>query len=163
LATLWLDTLMGITNGSGGTQFQSLMGGFAAAQTRLQSMTLLRTIIGLDVGYNVHDSGEGSQNVAFGIAIAETDAFATGIAALPNPEVPLDFPRLPWVWRARYRVFGFAADQPTIFTRRIDLDIRAQRKLENGIAYLITTNTPLEGVAATVFVSGYVRQLWLTG
>jgi len=162
MSRLWIDTLIGINQGTGGTNFQTLMGGFTAPQTRLTGMTLLRTIIGLDVAYVVHDAGEGSQDVAIGIALGETDQIAAGFGSLPNPEVATDFPRLPWVWRARYRIFGFAADQPTVFTRRIDLDIRAQRKLENAIAYLITTNTAREGVASSVAVSGFVRQLWLS-
>jgi len=163
MARLWIDNLVNAPLGSGALAVQGLNGTFTTEATRLAQMTLLRTIIGLDVAYTVHDSGEGSQQVALGIGIAETDAFAAGVGSLPDPGVESDFPRLPWVWRARYRIFGFAADQPTIFTRRLDLDIRAQRKLGNGISYLILSNTPQEGVAATVSVTGYIRQLWLVG
>ncbi len=161
MARLWIDTRVGITSGSGATQHQSLMSGFTQPNTRLQGMTLLRTIIGLDMGALVHDAGEGSQQVALGIAIASEDAFAAGIGSLPQPEDPLAHPRLAWVFRMQYRVFGFAADQPAVFTRRIDLDIRAQRKLENGVGFIIVNNTAQEGVAFTTFLSGFVRQLWL--
>ena len=124
-------------------------------------MTLLRTIIGLDVGRVVHDSGEGSEQFSIGIAIASQEAFAA--VSLSDPETSTDFPTRGWIWRSQYRIFGFAADQPTIFTRRIDLDLRSQRKLENGEAFIIFTNTALEGTPSSAKVIGIVRQLWLVG
>ena len=139
------------------------MTGMTFPQTRRDRMTLLRTIIGLDVARLTHDSGEGSEQVFFGIAIATQEAFDAGAASLPSPFVMTEFPRLPWVWRAAYRTYGFAADQPAVFNQRIDLDIRAKRKLENGQAYLNVVNTTFEGSSSVVTVSGIIRQLWLTG
>ena len=159
MATLWIDSHLALTVGSGGTNNASLMTGFTAVDTRLQRMTLMRTLIGLDVAYTVHDSGEGSQKVSLGIAMADQDAFAAG--TLPDPAVATEFPRLPWVWRNQYRIFGFAADQPTIFTRRLDLDIRSRRKLDNGIMFINMRNAVQEGVASAVEVTGIIRQLWL--
>ena len=159
MATLWIDSHMLVTIASGGTEHRSLMTGFTAGDTRLRRMTLVRTIIGLDVGYTVHDAGEGSQRVSLGIAVVEQGAFAAG--ELPDPALATDFPRLPWVWRNQYRVFGFAADQPAVFTRRIDLDIRSQRKLDNGEAYINMRNAAQEGVSAAVEVTGIIRMLWL--
>ena len=66
-----------------------------------------------------------------------------------------------WVWRGRWRVFGFAADQPAVHTARIDLDIRAKRVLKNGENVFIATNSPEEGVATTILVSGMIRSLYL--
>ncbi len=127
--------------------------------TRFDRLTLLRTIIGLDVAYTVHDAGEGSQRVSLGIGVAEQVAFAT--PALPNPGNAGDFPPRGWVYRGVHRVFGFASDQPTVFTRRIDLDIGARRKLDNGVSYLITENIAVEGVASSINITGVIRQLWL--
>ena len=159
MSRLWIDSAPNFTIGSGARSTASLMTGFSAGDTRFSQMTLLRTIIGLDVGATVHDFGEGSQVVSLGLGVTSQTAFTSG--ALPLPELVTSFPTKPWVWRAQYRVFGFAADQPTIFTRRIDLDIRAMRKLENGEAFLTVANGPLEGVAFSVDVVGFIRQLWL--
>ena len=161
MPTVWIDTKLNDDIASGAAFNKSLMTGVSSTQTRFDRMTLLRTIIGIDVAYTVHDAGEGSQNFAAGIAVSTQEAFAAGV--LPDPETETDFPRLPWVWRAAYRIFGFAADQPAIFTRRIDLDIRAKRKLDNGEAFFNAKNSALEGVATTVRVLGYIRQLWLVG
>ena len=157
--TLWIDTLFSDDIASGGALLHTLMTGFTSVETRLAQMTLMRTIIGLDIGHAVHDSGEGSQAIDLGIGVAEQDAFAA--AAVPDPQTEGDFPTRGWIFRARGRVFGFAADDPTVFTWRIDRDIRSRRKLENGEAYLHVSNQASEGSTGTVRVTGLIRQLWL--
>ena len=161
MPTVWLDTLFNNDIASGGQFVLSLMTGVSATQTRFDRMTLTRTIIGLDLAYTVHDSGEGSQRVTAGIAITSQEAFAA--SAVPDPEVASDHPVRGWVWRASYRIFGFAADQAAVYDARIDEDIHAQRKLDNGESYVIFVNEPVEGVASVARVTGIIRQLWLVG
>ena len=157
--TVWVDTNID-ANVTAATQvLTSLMSGVSSVDTRIGQWTLLRTLVGFDIAYAVHDAGEGSQAVSIGIGVTTQEAFSA--AAVPDPQILTDFPVRGWVWRARYRIFGFAADQPAIFTRRIDLDIRAQRKLDNGEAFIVHNLTFAEGAAATVLVLGMVRQLWL--
>jgi len=158
---LWIDTDVNLLAASGAQASDSLMTGVSATQTRFDQMTLLRTIVGIDIAYTVHDSGEGSQIVSIGTGIMSQEAFAA--SAFSDPETDTDFPTRGWVWRARYRIFGFAADQPAVFTRRVDLDLRSQRKLENGESFVIMTNTANEGVASSVRITGLIRQLWLVG
>ncbi len=158
---LWIDTGFDDSVAIGTPLIRSLMTGVSAADTRLSQMTLMRTIIGLDIGRTVHDSGEGSERVAVGIGIASQEAFAAG--TLSDPEVNTDFPTRGWVWRGHYRTFGFAADQPTIFTRRLDLDMRSMRKLENGEAFLQITVSAIEGVSSNNSITGLIRQLWNVG
>ena len=158
---IWIDTMVDLNPASGVQQNVSLMTGVSSTQTRFDRMTLLRTIIGLDIAYEVRDSGDGSQDIALGIGVTSQEAFAASI--LPDPETATDFPAMGWVWRNRYRVFGFLGNSVDVFTRRLDLDLRSQRKLENGEAYLIVTNTNHEGFAATVDITGIIRQLWLVG
>ena len=67
-----------------------------------------------------------------------------------------------WVFRARGRVFGFAADQPAVYSWRIDRDIRAKRVLKNGEGYLVINNSPVEGATGTVGVIGLIRQYYLS-
>ena len=98
---------------------------------------------------------------AMGILGVSREAALAGVASLPHPNVAADFPTLPWVYRAMYRIFGFAADQPTVFTRRVDLDIRAQRKVVNGEVGVVLTNQALEGVTTTVQFTGMIRCLYL--
>jgi len=158
---LWIDTFVSAAIANNSTFAVSLSVGVTSLESRLQQMTLLRTIIGIDIAATVHDSGEGSQLVTPGIAIASQEAFTVGATA--DPEISTDFPTRGWIWRAQYRIYGFAADQPAVFNRRVDLDIRAMRKLENGEAFITIRNQANEGVAFAVSVFGLIRQLWLVG
>ena len=161
MPTLWIDTIIDEDVPSVGQNRVSLMTGVSSVQTRFDRMTLTRTIVGIDIAYTVHDSGEGSQQMSLGIGVASQEAFAAG--TLPDPNSATDFPTRGWVWRAMYRVYGFAADQPAVFNARVDKDVKAQRKLENGEAYIVINNDPIEGVAGVVRVIGLIRQLWLVG
>ena len=156
---VWVDKAATLTLTSGGGEDQIELSADLGASRYLQA-TLLRTIIGINIGNVVHDSGEGSQLISIGIGIIPATATT---ASFPRPEFDTEFPPRGWVWRARYRTFGFAADQPAIFTQRVDLDIRSMRKLENGESFLIAANEDIEGVASTVNLHGLIRQLWLVG
>jgi len=144
---------------SAGQTGTNLAPDFDADQSRLAQMTLMRMIVRLDIAYTVHDAGEGSQRVGIGFGIESREAFAGGVH--PDPLTTGDFPTRGWIYRGAWRVFGFAADQPAISVRELNFDIRARRKLENGVSFMVIDNQAVEGVAATVRVLGIVRQLWL--
>ncbi len=158
MSMLWIDTLPNATVAIETKIAVSLLQDTDI--NRFQRMTLTRTIIGIDVARLTHDSGEGSEQVFLGIGIVSQDAFATGGAATPDPFSMQDFPIRGWVWRAAYRVYGFAADQPAVYNARVDLDIRGQRKLENGVMVLMITNKNFEGSNSVITVNGIIRQLW---
>jgi len=65
------------------------------------------------------------------------------------------------MWREISRIFGFAADDPTVYSRRIEKDIRAKRKVDNGECWLSIVNEALEGTSGTIRVLGLIRQYWL--
>ena len=157
--TFWSDTLMNLAVGSGSQNSVSLVTDFSNEEMRLAQLTLLRTIIGIDVGHSVHDSGEGSQIIDLGIGVTSQEAFAAG--SLPDPKVGSDHPTRGWIFRARGRVFGFIANDPAVFTWRLDRDIRSRRKLENGECYIVVDNTLSEGSSGAVAVVGLIRQLWM--
>ena len=163
MPTLWADTLpnMTVALGVGGITSVDLLTNFDFRPGRADRMTLTRTIIGIDIARTVHDSGEGSEQVFLGIGVIGKEAFLAGGTAIPDPFDPTEWPARGWIWKAAYRVFGFAADQPAVFNVRVDLDIRAQRKLENGTCFITAHNTIFEGSNSTINVSGLIRQLWL--
>ena len=157
--TIWIDTLLNLQISSGSQGSQTLQSQLSVVEARFAGLTLLRTIIGLNLGHLVHDSGEGSQIIDLGIGITSQEAFAAAI--LPDPNVSTDFPTRGWIFRGRYRTYGFAADQAAVFQERVDKDIKARRKLENGEAYIVVNNVPDQGTTGTVHVGGLIRQLWL--
>ena len=74
--TFWADTLLDLDVAISGEASQSLVAEFSNEEMRLAQLTLMRTIIGVDVAYVVHDSGEGSARIDLGIGIISQEAFA---------------------------------------------------------------------------------------
>jgi len=157
--TLWIDTLYDVSVANGAQFVQSLMTGQTFSETRLVGMTLMRTILRLDLAPVVMDSGEGSQAVDLGIAVGSQESVAASV--VPDPDVAGNFPTRGWVYRGRWRVWGTAADRAVVVWRPIDEDIRARRKLENGEVYIVVDNNLVEGFANSIRLVGIIRQLWL--
>jgi len=163
MKTFWADHLPNMTIATGTLVRTNVLDDMSTQPDRFNRMTLTRTVIGIDVARLTHDSGEGSDQVFLGLGVIGLDAFNISGAAIPDPFIMSDYPIRGWIWRAAYRVYGFAADQPAVFNRRIDLDIRAQRKLENGVMFLAVKNTAFEGTSSVITVSGIIRTLWRIG
>ncbi len=155
----WLDTLVSFTTGNASGNAITLMQDIDSTESRM-GMTLMRIIVGMDLAHTVHDSGEGSQTVDVGIGLASQEAFAANVLADPNSGT--DFPIRGWLWRTRYRTYGFAADQPMAIVRRLDYDLRAKRKIDNGELYFSLFNTSNEGSTGAVDATGIIRCLYLS-
>ena len=69
--TIWIDTLVNSDLSVATRLLLSLNTILSENDARLSSMTLIRTILLMTLVYTVHDSGEGSQLVDFGIGIAQ--------------------------------------------------------------------------------------------
>ncbi len=138
----WMDTIFDQDIAAGGSASQSLITGLTDVDTRLSQMTLMRTIVRMDIAPAVMDSGEGSVVVDCDIGIVTQVAFA--FPTLPNPAAEGDFPVRGWVWRARWRVWVTAADRAVVVWRQVDVDLRSRRKLENGELFVIWENGPIE-------------------
>ncbi len=156
----WIDTLVGSNITAGTPVVLTLLTNVTAVQPR-RGWTCVRTIIGLSVAYTVHDAGEGSQNFFMGIGVASREAFGASPQTISDPEVATDFPLNGWLYRAGYRILGFAADQAQYHLVRIEKDIRAKRKLSNGEMFLAFSTALNEGAAGTIHVIGFIRQYWL--
>jgi len=159
--TLWIDTAFNNDLAASTSDRFTLLAQPSQTESRLAGLTLLRTIIGLDIAPTVMDSGEGSIRFDMGIGVAFQEAVTLGVTALPNPADPEDFPPRGWVIRTRYRVWATAADRAVVVWRRVEEDIRARRRLDNGEPFAIFNNNPIEGAGITIRITGWIRQLWL--
>ena len=92
----WIDTLLNTTTGNGAQTIVGLMGSLSTADKRTGGFTLLRTIICIDIGHVVHDSGEGSQFIDIGIGVTSKEAF--DVPTVPDPNVPADVPMRGWLY-----------------------------------------------------------------
>ena len=155
----WVDSLLSNQVANNTNALVSLMTGISSSESRM-GMTLIRLIFCFDFGHLIHDSGEGSQIVDFGIGIASQEAFAAGVVA--DPEVSTEFPTGGWLFRCRLRTYGFAADQPSVYSRTIERDLRAKRKLNNGELFFSVDNSADQGTGGSIQALGIVRALFLS-
>jgi len=156
-STFWVDTLLTKVIASSGSVHVSLIENESAPSV-LSDLTLIRTIICVDLHYTVHDSGEGFQVWNMGIFVQSREAAAALIT--PDPDVAADHPMGGWVFRCGGSLHGFAADQPAVDVRHLERDIRAMRKLQRGVLSLVVSNDAGTGAASSISMTGIIRCLY---
>ena len=120
--------------------------------------TLTRTIIHMAMYPSVKSAVEGMQRVWFGIGICSEDAFNVG--AVPNPSVSGESPPRGWV----IRDFVIVEDAPTQVeqtVKNVHLDLGPQRKLDDGVLYMVLENNSVQGTTFSVDVQSLIRLLCL--
>ena len=152
----WKDNLFDFNLASGQGNVQSLVANFTEPDKR--GMTLIRTIIHIEMFSNTVAGAYGVQVVSAGIGVASQEAFAIGATAISDPQTESDKPTRGWVWRTQIAVSqnGTGLD----LVRTISRDIRAVRKLENGELFIVFDSDPGVGTAFTMSVRGLVRTLF---
>ena len=161
MPTIWIDKLPNLVVASGAQGAFSLSPTITQTQLRLERLTLIRLIIGIDIMPSIRDSGEGDTLVSLGIGVFSDEATQAGVFA--DPTVETDHPARGWPWRGRYRVYAVAADDQNVSRVRVDVDIRAARKLENGVLMMVVNNDPSQGVATPITMTGIIRSLFNVG
>jgi len=119
-------------------------------------LTVVRTIISLDILSTTVAGAWGVQEAALGIGVVSREAFAAGV--FPDPVEATDKPTRGWLWRT-HRAVSQNGTGTTIMTH-IEGDFRGARKLDAGVLILIMNNTPLQGTVFTFLVRGLVRTLF---
>jgi len=162
MPTIWADQIINENVSAGGVVQSEELGldALSALDRRVNRFTILRTIIGLDIQTIVRDAGEGDQIVSLGIGVIGEEVSAT---QMPDPANQAEFPLRGWIWRARYRIYGSSTNDQNVVSRRIDLDLHSQRKLENGRPVFISSNIDNQGVSQAVTLTGLIRLLYLVG
>ena len=153
---VWQDFLIDVALASGGTSITGLLQGDTPDDTK--GMTLVRTLISLDVAPANDNVTLGYQGFDAGIGMAGLDAINTGAAALASPSLAGEIPVTGWLWRTRQMVGVTSGPLQVV---RIREDIRAQRKAMYGNTYLRMDGFAVEGTAFTVSVFGLIRCLYL--
>ena len=155
-STSWIDILVSLQCVDGGDEAETLTTGTSVVDTR--GMTLIRTILRLDMFLTSVAGAYGAQRIALGIMIASQEAFATGITARPDPRTAADFPPRGWIYRNAVAVSQNGVS--TNFVTTVTADIRGVRKVEKGELILIVQSDALVGTAFTTNVRGIVRCLF---
>ena len=119
-------------------------------------LTVVRTIVSLDIFSTTVAGVWGVQEIALGIGVISREAFAAGV--FPDPVEANDKPTRGWLWRTHQAVSQNGSGGQVLV--HIEGDFRGARKLDAGVLILIINNTPLQGTAFTVFTRGLVRTLF---
>ena len=159
--SFWVDTLHDIQLADGAGSITTLLGGVSIAESRA-GMTVIRLILCWQIQALVQDQGEGQQNFDVGIGITGTQAFTTGAAAVASPSAETQHPPRGWLFRCRGTVYGFATDSNQPFTRILERDLRAKRKLDNGDLFLRFESIAEQGAGQAMSLIGITRALILS-
>jgi len=155
--TRWLDTIVGNTIVNAGQAVVSLLAGIGPVDTR--GVTVIRTIIRLDIVSTSVAGAWGSQSVDLAMGIASQEAFAA--AVVPDPVVAADEPARGWMWRDR--ILATQNGINTEITKRLVADIHGARKIQDGEVYLVMDNNAHLGTSFSINVTGLVRLLLKLG
>jgi len=152
--TDWIDTTLNLELPATAQTIQSLMTGVAPVNMR--GMTVIRTLISLEMFSDTIAGAYGVELMDIGIGIASQEAFVAGV--LPDPKTATDKPPRGWMWRTAKLVAQNGTGAPVIVS--LEADIRGARKVENGEVYIIADNSPIKGTTFQVNIRGLVRQLY---
>lgn len=129
--------------------------------------TVTRVIVGLQVHHDNHTSDHDAvQELEIGIGVVSEEAFLAGQASMPKPDITTEFPARGWLWVASYTA---AFSNSTTFGveiydfPRIDVDLRASRKVDRGILFLAAESRTVFGAGMILNLTGRIRALMLTG
>ena len=140
------------------TSKSDLLAGLTPADTK----TVTRVLVDLTFGYVSSFAQDGSNTIDVGIGVVSQEAF--DLETLPDPNAIADYPQQGWLYVATKRCMQTFLTStglhliPAVF----QVDIRAQRKVDRGVLFMVLQNNAAEGLSATVRVYGRVRALCLT-
>jgi len=105
------------------------------------------------------------QRLDMGIGVMSEEAFAVGITASPDPRVSVDAPPRGWLWRDSMTIVienTTGLEQGIFSFPNIRADLRAMRKVDRGVLFLVTAKTAISGAERNIDLSGLIRVLCLT-
>ena len=157
--TIWVDNIFNDTAASGTTSEFALLSPQIDAWEATKGMTLLRTIVSLDVGPSALGVTVGVQRVSIGIGVAGEEAVTAGGAALPSPSNQADKPPSGWLYRQVRRIDDHTSDDIHAVIH-IEAIVKGARKLMYGETFMCVQNEAVSGSAFTIRTIGLVRQLY---
>ena len=153
--TRWVDNLVGTTVSNGGQANDNLFQGTGSVDT--QGWTVTRLIGEIALSSATTAGAWGLQLIDIGIGMISSEAISAG--AFPDPNIESDKPGRGWMWRAQKTVFQNGVGTSIVVP--VTIDIRSQRKVEDGTLHIIFNSTNLRGTSFTCDLNGLIRVLVL--
>jgi len=99
------------------------------------------------------------QNIGIGIGIISSDAFAAGVASVPDPLAESDYPWLWWTVMPLVNDLQIAGESLQVcVAARVEIDSKAMRKVKPGQSLAVIYQTSA-AVTATNIQQGNIRVL----
>ncbi len=159
--TFWVDTLVdsNLATGAAQTLIDLLASVPSADRARFTVIRWIARLIVLPAV--IADSTISIMSVSIGLGVTNSDAFAAGASAVPDPAVMAEFPIEGWALRD-ILTFVNQQDSGTVEAwhfPELRADIRAARKVGRGTAFMGLRSLPLIAGTSLVKVTGIVRCL----
>jgi len=151
--TRWVDTVITRDIPDSTQQAQSLMGDLSDSEKR--TATVIRIILSMGVWSTTLAGAYGVQRAGFGIGVASEEAFNANV--FPDPLSAAEKPTRGWLWRTIKHVSQNGTG--TTIVVPVDADLRAARKLENGVLYMLMEASNRQGTTFTTSWEGIARVL----
>ena len=154
--TDWIDTFdTNFLGGAGAQRVFALLGSRAAED--LAGCTGVRLLVHLEASFSTASPNDSVQRLSYGIGMGSREAVTASI--VPDPEDMSEFPPRGWLLRDFMVCVQDNVNQRGPWVARYDL--RAGRKLDEGMMYMIVTNTDISGSTESLQVQVLVRLLCL--
>jgi len=159
----WADRIFNVTLLNNGQNKENLL----TIPTPADTLTAVRIIGHIMVVSGASNEGEYTQAIDLGIGVASGEAFNIGVTALPSPAVEDEYPARGWLYRQRdvtQQAIPTGATPVAMYKRPalFDFDLRAMRRIDKGVLYMMITCSEINGSGPANTVLGTVRVLCLT-
>ena len=150
----WFDTLLNVSVVSGSEFISSIDGaGSDFEEATLTRLILCYTILPTTPIQNSVDA----QLFSMGIGVTSREAFAA--TATPDPNNDAEQPVLPWLYKCRHWILECSGVNTAPLV--VDRDLRSQRKIGQGRAFVIVQNDPGAGTPYTARIVMLIRALYM--
>jgi len=159
--TTWIDTHLAQITAAATRDSDMLAGSEEPGDTVNRGLTVTRIIINpLSMLSTTVAGAWGAQALHIGIGVSSISAFDVAASAgLPDPSVEGEAPDSGWLWKAEVIVAQNGANGYNVVAARQAVDVRSQRKLQQGVLFITMSNLTLFGTAFSVATHGIVRTL----
>jgi len=156
--TIWVDSIINSALAAG-----LFVEDLTAALPSTEQQTVTRIVGDIGIYPDVLTANiANAQAIDIGIGVASQAAFDVPAAGgLPDPRLVLEAPARDWLWVTRLVI---VKDRPagetfTLIVPEVHLDLRAARKIDKGVLFLIAVKTAVIGSANDVLLQGRLRCL----
>ena len=157
----WSDTIyIGAQINDGAVDVKDLLVNAPTVDT----LTAVRIVLDLELRHGSDEGADITSAVHVGIGVCSVEAFAVSEAsALPSPAVATEYPPRGWLYANTQHCSesGGAGAVQVQKSAIFKADLRAMRKIDKGILFMVVENQAILGATA-IDIWGRVRVLCLT-